>query len=194
MSHIHMIAPIPKLAELREAVLAHSEKRKPKWGFRLATDIVMELQPQPCTLVSPAYLAKGHKQTVLCFEGYAVMTAGRASAADLKSRPRGSRSRKFSVIQFDGEPVWQLALGRRTWPSDSDMSSVEPLSAAIIAALEDGGIFTKLTPERMLKRACIICGKGLTDPASMARWIGPECAATTSISVFWDSRQYQIAV
>ena len=48
---VHMIAPIPKLAELREAVLAHSEKRKPKWGFRIAPDIVMELQAQPCSLL-----------------------------------------------------------------------------------------------------------------------------------------------
>ena len=53
MTTILHIAPIPKLAELREAVLAHSEKRKPKWGFRIAPDIVMELQPQPCMLVSP---------------------------------------------------------------------------------------------------------------------------------------------
>jgi hypothetical protein len=48
------IAPIPKLAELREAVLARSEKRKPKWGFRIADDIVMELQAQPSSLSSPS--------------------------------------------------------------------------------------------------------------------------------------------
>jgi hypothetical protein len=28
---------------------------------------------------------------------------------------------------------------------------------------------------------CLICGKGLTDPASMARWIGPECAGSPSL-------------
>ena len=48
---VHMIAPIPKLAELREAVRAHSEKRKPRWGFRIADDIVMELQAHPCALL-----------------------------------------------------------------------------------------------------------------------------------------------
>ena len=32
----------------------------------------------------------------------------------------------------------------------------------------------------------MICGKGLTAPASMASWIGPECAATTSIRIFWE--------
>ena len=87
------IAPIPKLAELREAVLAHSDKRKPKWGFRLAPDIVMELQAQPCTLLSATAKARGCQQAVVSFEGKAVMTAG-ASAADLKKhkRARGSRS------------------------------------------------------------------------------------------------------
>ena len=182
------IAPIPKLAELREAVLAHSEKRKPKWGFRIADDIVMELQAQPCSLLSERVKAMGYKQTVVSFDGYAVMRQG-ACAADLKSRPRGSRSQKFSLLQFDGKPDWQLALGRRTWPAGSDASSVEPLSAAIVAALQGDGIFTKLTPERMLKPSCMICGKGLTDPASMSRWIGPECAATSSIRIFHEIRK-----
>jgi hypothetical protein len=27
---------------------------------------------------------------------------------------------------------------------------------------------------------CLICGKGLTDPVSQARRIGPECAGTSS--------------
>ena len=39
------------------------------------------------------------------------------------------------------------------------------------------------TPAKMLSHNCVICGKGLTDPASMARWIGPECAGTSSLRV-----------
>jgi len=35
----------------------------------------------------------------------------------------------------------------------------------------------------MLKPACLMCGKALTDPVSMARWIGPECAGTSSAVV-----------
>ena len=193
MSTPIMIAPIPKLAELREAVIAHSEKRKPKWGFRIASDIVMELQAQPCTLVSDALKAKGCKQAAVKFEGHAVMITG-ANAADLKKHRRGAREQKFSLLQFDGEPDWQLTLGNRTWPGDSDVSSVAPLSTAILAALQGDGIFTKLTPERMLKPACMICGKGLTDPASMAKWIGPECAATTSIRIFHETPQQPEAV
>ncbi|MGO4506028.1 hypothetical protein AB4Z51_03340 [Bradyrhizobium sp. 2TAF36] len=181
------IAPIPKLAELREAVLAHSEKRKPKWGFRLAADIVMELQAQPCSLLSATAKARGYQQAVVKFEGKAVMTAG-ASAADLKKHKRGAREQKFSLLQFEGEPDWRLTLGSRTWPAGSGADSVAPLSAAIVASLQGDGIFTKLTPERMLKPACMICGKGLSDVASMARWVGPECAATSSIRVFFVPR------
>jgi hypothetical protein len=39
------IAPIPALAELRDMVLARSKKRRPKWRFRLAPDLVLQLQP-----------------------------------------------------------------------------------------------------------------------------------------------------
>jgi hypothetical protein len=76
----------------------------------------------------------------------------------------------------------------RTWPGGSNADSVAPLSAAIVASLQGDGIFNKLTPERMLKPACMICGMGLSDAVSMARWVGPECAATTSIRVFWMPR------
>ena len=40
--------------------------------------------------------------------------------------------------------------------------------------------FDKLRPETMLKPACLFCGRLLTDPVSMARWIGPECAGTAA--------------
>ena len=58
MKHV-VIPPIPALAELREAVLLRSEKRKPKWGSRVADDLVMEIQPQPVFLVAPALAARG---------------------------------------------------------------------------------------------------------------------------------------
>ena len=46
-----------------------------------------------------------------------------------------------------------------------------------------GDFFSALTPAVMPGHHCLICGKGLTDPASMARWIGPECAGTSSLVV-----------
>ena len=188
MTTILHIAPIPKLAELREVVLARSEKRKPKWGFRLAPDTVMELQAQPCHLLSEGAKAKGYKQAVVSFEGCAVITE-RASEEHLKRLPSARVpffKRKFSLLQFEGEPDWQFAHTGWYRTLDDDPRPAERLDAAILAALQGDGIFAKLAPENMLRTACMICGKGLTDPASMARWIGPECAATSSISVFWE--------
>jgi hypothetical protein len=42
--------------------------------------------------------------------------------------------------------------------------------------------FAHLSSDLMLSHACLCCGKGLTDPASMARWIGPECWGSASIN------------
>jgi hypothetical protein len=41
----------------------------------------------------------------------------------------------------------------------------------------------KLTPDLMLSANCLCCGKPLTDPASMARWIGPKCASSGALTV-----------
>ena len=38
-----------------------------------------------------------------------------------------------------------------------------------------------LNAARMFEAACLCCGKALTDPASMARFVGPECAGTSSL-------------
>jgi Family of unknown function (DUF6011) len=38
-------------------------------------------------------------------------------------------------------------------------------------------------PEKMLCPNCLLCGKALTDPVSMARFIGPECAGTSSANL-----------
>jgi Family of unknown function (DUF6011) len=194
MTTILHIPPIAKLAELREVVLAHSEKRKPKWGFRLAPDIVMELQAQPCSLLSEHAKARGCKQAVVKFEGQAVMVEG-ASHADFKRRLidirlsiSGVRMRMFALVQFAGEPDWRLELRSSVRARGDDPRHLERLDAAILAALQGDGIFTKLTPELMLKPSCMLCGKGLTDPASMARWIGPECAATSSIRIFFEQQ------
>jgi len=55
------------------------------------------------------------------------------------------------------------------------------MKGRVLAALRSD-CFDTLRPEMMLHPACIYCGKTLTDPASIARWIGPECAGTTRLS------------
>jgi hypothetical protein len=58
----------------------------------------------------------------------------------------------------------------------------DELHAAIRQALADGRFET---PRAMLSRHCMICGKALTDPASMARFIGPECYGSGTLDVPW---------
>jgi hypothetical protein len=41
------ISPVLMLGALRDAVLERSDKRMPKWKFRVADDIVTEIQPRP---------------------------------------------------------------------------------------------------------------------------------------------------
>ena len=41
------IEPMPALAALRDAVLQRSDKRMPRWSFRIAPDIVTQIQPKP---------------------------------------------------------------------------------------------------------------------------------------------------
>jgi hypothetical protein len=122
--------------------VARSEKRKPKWGFRLADDIVMELQAQTVSLLGEWGKANGYKQALLKFEGQAVLTDGRACVDDLKRHQRGARLRKFSLLQFDGEPDWRLNLSGWRRPLNDDPCHLARLDAAVLAALQDGGIFT----------------------------------------------------
>jgi hypothetical protein len=51
MSNIITCSPVSFLSDLRTEVLNHSDKRMPKWKFRIAPDVVMELQPS-ASLVS----------------------------------------------------------------------------------------------------------------------------------------------
>jgi hypothetical protein len=52
----------------------------------------------------------------------------------------------------------------------------------VVAALHPDH-FAALRPELMLTAHCLACGKALTDPVSMARWIGPECWGSASTNL-----------
>ena len=43
--------------------------------------------------------------------------------------------------------------------------------------------FASLHPDLMLSSHCLCCGNALTDPVSMARWIGPECWGSASTNL-----------
>jgi hypothetical protein len=180
------IPPITFLAELREEVLKHSLKRMPKWKFRFAPDIVVQLQPKPTMLLSAAATERGFKPNYHYFVGVAVMMEGVTSEA-LKQLPKRPCPPwwqiKFSIHTPDPDAKeWFLHRTGGMWQHDAGRPGVVQLVERIVAALR-GGYFTASMPPRMLSHHCMICGKGLTDPASMARWIGPECAGTSTLQV-----------
>jgi hypothetical protein len=180
--------PIPSisfLAELRQEVLKRSLKRMPKWKFRLAPDIVVQLQPKPTMLLSDAAMARGLKPKFHLFEGVAVMMES-VTAEALKRLPQRPCSPfwqiKFELFAGDPGADWTFQRTSGCWQHGADITGVPTLVQRIVTTLRNG-FFTAAMPAQMLSYNCVICGKGLTDPASMARWIGPECAGTSTLHV-----------
>jgi len=177
------IKPIQWMADVREGVLVKSEKRMPKWRFRLAPDLLVLIQPKPVVLVSPRGLAAGMKQHLLKFEGVGVMSEN-ATPAMLESKfVKGViRWRTTFTIVADSPDEWTVGRGGYSWTRGADMGGCHVLFSRITDALGNG-FFEGLTEEKLLSHFCFACGKPLTDPASMARRIGPECAGTSSLRV-----------
>src|SRR5215831_6108242 len=181
------VLAIPFLAELREEVLKHSLKRMPKWKFRFAPDIVVQLQPKPTLLLSADAAARGHKPKYQHFVGLAVMMEGVTGEA-LKHTPKRPCppwwQTKFEIYAHDpnANADWFVHQTGGCWQHGADRSGWATLFGRIVATIR-GGYFTTSMPPKMLSHHCMICGKGLTDPASMARWIGPECAGTSTLQV-----------
>jgi hypothetical protein len=183
--------PIPFLADLREEVLQHSLKRMPKWRFRLAPDLVLQLQPKPTLLLSDAAMARGYKPKLHHFQGLAMMSEGSIARGALERLPRRPCSPwwriKFELYAHD--PAGDWIFYRTSWcrqrglgASGAGDAGITTLTQHVVTSLH-GGFFTGAMSAKMLSHHCVICGKGLSDPASMARWIGPECAGTSSLQV-----------
>ena len=161
------IAPIPTPARLRNLVLERSEQRSPKWKFRLAPDLVLQIQPKLTT-------------ALLRFECLALQCEG----ADL-NKLLGRRSEleidywrlsfRLSAVVAD---QWFFKPTHCGWKRRSDLAVFVDLRASLLTALS--ARFDRLQPDMLLGSHCLCCGKGLTDPVSQARFIGPECAGTAS--------------
>jgi hypothetical protein len=167
----HSIAPIPTLAALRDRVLARSQTRAPKWGFRLAPDLVLQLQPKP---------------TAVLFRGVVVWAPHATVPASIfRERPEWTALPQvrvnFWIRGAPGSEHWHLSrLGSRF--SHGLQGDRRTPWTRLVAAFTDGA-FDRLDPNLMLAPACLACGRPLTDPVSMARWIGPECAASSSATI-----------
>jgi hypothetical protein len=170
------IAPIPTLARLREMVLERSEQRSPKWKFRIAPDLVLQIQAKLTT-------------ALLRFEGLALLSEG----ADLEMllKPRSDIDRDYWRIKFDLRAVvqdqWLFKPTACGWKYRAEQSIHQrrrvavDLRARVVTALSTR--FDKLQSDMLLGSHCLCCGKGLTDPVSQARFIGPECAGTASANL-----------
>jgi hypothetical protein len=181
---LYSIEPIPTLAHLRDRVLAHSSTRYPKWKFRLASDLVLQLQPKPAWLVGDTAKEMGIRQHTVDFEGRALFAAN--LTRDAFTKP-GVPFVSFKVFAEEGESSWQLR------PQSAQFRCRDPLSG-VVTILDPftlmelflsrftAATFVKL-PAVMLSPHCLFCGKALTDPASMARYIGPECFGSASLTV-----------
>jgi hypothetical protein len=184
------ILPIRFLTELREEVLKHSLKRMPKWKFRLASDLVLQLQPKPTVLLSEAATARGFKPKLQHFEGEAMMMEG-VTGAVFKRLPRQPCSWwqiKFELYSQSSDADWEFKRTGGHWhvegyyQPEAGRNGAATIVQRVVGAFR-GGLFDGSAAAKMLSYNCVICGKGLTDPASMARWIGPECAGTSTLRV-----------
>jgi hypothetical protein len=92
---------------------------------------------------------------------------------------------KFSISTgMEPQLPWELRLFGGCWKHDAGRQGVEALQQRV-TEIFSGEFFNRLTVGAMLHPHCLICGKTLTDPASMARFVGPECAGTSSLKVPW---------
>ena len=161
-----------------ERVLAVSTKRSPKWKFRLAPDLIVEMQPK----AGAAFRADKPKTTENLVPIW--WFAGRVLSGD------GVDARAF-IDTAASKGFWRLNFHISDWKFDRKgvrcprgirFEGFDPFVALperVTAAFE-AGFFEKLEPAKMLGSNCLWCGKGLTDPVSRARLIGPECWGSSS--------------
>jgi hypothetical protein len=168
------IPPIPLLRDLNDWVIKRNERRLPKWKFRFASDLAAQIQPK---------ITRAH---ALLFHCTALMTED--VTVKFFTQRALLRDRLYWMLGFElftDEPgaVWTFnptSVARLRWESSSD--GWLDLRQRIIGVLHPDR-FAHLTPDLMLSAHCLCCGRGLTDPASMARWIGPECWGSASTNL-----------
>lgn len=169
-----IIAPVPFMDDLRNLIVTLTPKRCPRWLFRYAPDLGIAIHPRPA---DPQYRR-------CLFECRALQVDGlRREWLEEKTRrewPRASLGLDFWIGEASrprgesGPPMWAIKPRRRFWIDDSaDWGAFrDRVDAAIVATALDERSGMSLLADR-----CLACGKGMYDPISMARTIGPECAA-----------------
>jgi hypothetical protein len=86
----------------------------------------------------------------------------------------------FDLRVFDG--LWAFKARSGRWSRGGPREDLYKVRQRAVDALTPEH-FADLNPAMMLAPNCMCCGKGLTDPVSMARWIGPECWGSASTNL-----------
>jgi hypothetical protein len=181
------LAPIPWLVALRSEVLQRNPKRCPKWSFDLAVglavrDLVVQLQPKPTLTEWPRRHAQPLYLGVCVFDpGGVAKDVFRDGREKEDGRPGPARL-KFELGD-GGASGWVFR--PTSWKARGGGGDQRGALLAIrCRLLEEMPLrLNQFAPDIMLSAHCLICGKALTDPASMARWIGPECASSGALTV-----------
>jgi hypothetical protein len=178
------IEPIRFLADLRQEVIKKSDYRMPKWKFKIADDLIVQLQPST-RLVNAG-------KAIRLFEGNALQTSELVTRAMFAAPSKvlhgtniGWSKIKFAIgmpAQADQGHHWTYEFRGGSWKSNA-RPIYDSLKIRVPAVLSSGGFFGDMNAAKLLFPHCLICGRALTDPASMARFIGPECAGTATLNV-----------
>jgi Family of unknown function (DUF6011) len=165
------LEPVPLLVYLRDVVLRNRHDRCPKWLFCLAPDLVLQLQPRP-----------GERRDDWClFLGTAIQgnQIRKDHFASRKARhAAGLEALEFGILPSARDTVDPTPGQWLVRVTAGDRDSAPALLARLIEGVRQ---LELLDRNKMFSPACLNCGRALTDPASQARWIGPECAGTTSL-------------
>ena len=165
------IQPLPLLQQLNDWVIRQNEKRLPKWKFRFAPDFAIQIHPR---------VTRAHD---MLFECVALQTEN--LTVDLFTVPRTLTRRSYYRVRFDlqvKEDLWSFRPRGGRWTRDNSRQGYRAAGQRAIEVLKPER-FANLNPEMMLSPHCLCCGKGLTDPASVARWVGPECFGSASTNL-----------
>jgi len=121
------------------------------------------------------------------------MECDEAGVGDLVATKDALRGRDYARVHFEIHVAqfgtWFFGprhlYGRRMMTERLfDPAKAVRVRDRLVATFRDGKL-DQITPAGMLSPNCMICGKGLTDPASMARMIGPECYGSGSLDIPW---------
>jgi hypothetical protein len=168
------IRPIPLLLQLNDWVIKQNEKRLPKWKFRFASDLAVQIH------------SRLTRKYALLFECSALQCEG-VSAKFFTQPTLLQEQQRWWRIQFklfatEGSETWVVKPTYAMRGRHCSRGEYLEFKRRTIDVLTPDR-FRELKPDLMLSPHCLCCGKGLTDPVSMARWIGPECWGSASTNL-----------